>query len=878
MNVRTALTAADSDGSELELENPPIHGSVRQRLNAVLGSRKWSFFSAILAGIIAGFLVLLLSGRPTSAPNTLAANSVQPPTIDTSQLEFKESVFPVFYSDLIEPTVMLDIPEESLGKPFIIGAVFSKGDSRVTVAHMTASLDESNVFAFKLSHGLGFSLDVYRPQYSVRVDDDSALKDAYDLGVYEGFERSFQYVKSTQTGDYIIDITPWVADLFGLFGELDPELAQSRISGLSAFPLNLNVEVKSQLAVTDLPAPDVEVLAPVDVQFTIIMLPDKPMDARYADERLGFFTVPFVSLDARDPGTGKKEIVTRRRLERKGKTDAKPTDVKEQIIYYIDESVPENLRAAMKKGVENWQKAFEAAGFKKAIKAVVPSDPDFPEDFDAGDARFSSISWSADLEETFAIAPSDVDPRTGEILRANIVFTHGWLRAWTHRYWFLRNGEVAGFRTSPKLNSKASFQRVIAEEHLSRISLTAATFAGRLYESVEELLLDGITDVTMHEVGHTLGLRHNFRGSAQYDWNDLKNRTFVSQHGMSSSVMDYLPMIIMADEKEQNYFFSPCIGEYDVEAIKYGYMDTDEGGLDKIARDAVDRGLHFATDDDGPGLTGGDPYVSTYDAGANPMDYHENMEKLAMKSLSLLSEEAASQNLPWSDFTLVFLEIASRLRLSLSLAAKFIGGVETTRQRANSDSIPIKPIPVEEQLRALDFILRIIDPFDGLFGFTSLSKYEEFFVQVVGEDCNSPVRACLALKPLDSSNLAKSVRSDPLNGLLDPASIARLSLHGGMSLSHVIQNVSNVFFKSTESFSEDVAVFVGGARVQWLDLLQSRAEDNDTPPLASAIFAAELGRVRKLALALVKEEGPLAKSSLIGMCKKTELYSSETSG
>ncbi|KAJ8908691.1 hypothetical protein NDN08_005396 [Rhodosorus marinus] len=877
MNVRTALTAEDSDSSESELEDPLFRGSVRQRLTAMLGSRKWSFFSALVAGIIAGCLVLLLPGRPTSAPITHAKNSLEPPTIDTSLLEFEESVFPVFYSDFLQPTVMLDIPEESLGKPFIIGAIFSKGDSEVVVAHMSASADESNVFAFKLSDGLGFTMDVYRPQYSVRIDDDSGLKDAYDLGVYEGFESSFQYFKSAQTGGYVIDIAPWVAELFGLFGELDSELTESRISGVSVFPMNLNVEVKSQLPATDDKAPDVEVLVPVDIQFTIMMLPDKPMEARYADERLGFFTIPYVSLDGRDPGTGKKEMVTRRRLERKREAGGKITDVKGQIIYYIDESVPENLRAAMKKGVENWQKAFEAAGFKDAIKAVVPSDPDFPDDFDAGDARFSSISWSADLDETFAIAPADVDPRTGEILRANIVFTHGWLNTWTQRYWLLRNGKVPGFRIRPRLNSRLSFQRVIAEEHMNRISLMAAAFARQSYESVEDLVLDGVTDVTMHEVGHTLGLRHNFRGSANYNWNDLKNKTFVSEHGISSSIMDYLPMIIMADEKEQNYFFSPCVGDYDVEAIKYGYMDADEGTLDEIARLAVDRGLHFATDEDEPGLKGGDPYVSTYDAGANPMDYHENMEKLVTKRLGLLSEEAASQDLPWSDFTIVFREIVHRLQLSLSLAAKFVGGVETTRERANTDSIPIKPIPEDKQLRALDFILRIIDPFDGLFGVKSFSKYQEFFVKMDGEDCDSPVRACLALKPVDSSKLAKAARSDPLNGLLDPSRISRLSLHGGMSLSHVVQNVTNVFFKSTKSFSDDVAAFVGGARVQWLDLLQSHAEDIDTPPLASAIFAAELGRARNLALALVKEEGPLAKSILVGMCKKTELYSSETS-
>lgn len=158
------------------------------------------------------------------------------------------------------------------------------------------------------------------------------------------------------------------------------------------------------------------------------------------------------------------------------------------------------------------------------------SDPDFPDDFDAGDAQFSSISWSADLDETFAIAPADVDPRTGEILRAKIVFTHGWLNYWTTSYRFLRDGKVpgkhlpsvtkqsgggrsrhrslterytlvsTGFRIYPRPNSKVSFQRVIAQEHLSWISPMGAAFARQSYESVEDLVLDGVTAVTMHEV------------------------------------------------------------------------------------------------------------------------------------------------------------------------------------------------------------------------------------------------------------------------------------------------------------------------------------------------------------------------------------------
>jgi Domain of unknown function (DUF5117) len=179
-------------------------------------------------------------------------------------------------------------------------------------------------------------------------------------------------------------------------------------------------------------------LVPISLRYSMSTLPAVPMIPRIADERVGYFTTTYT--DVGDHRAADKEKRTSAMLDPPvvmiNKRRMTPDSVKHSpLVYYIDPSVPLKWRAALKKGVENWQSAFEAIGYgPTAIKAVLPGDKEWSKDYDAADIRFSSVTWSVDLEETFALGPSTIDPRTGEILRSNIVFTSGWLLSWLQSF------------------------------------------------------------------------------------------------------------------------------------------------------------------------------------------------------------------------------------------------------------------------------------------------------------------------------------------------------------------------------------------------------------------------------------------------------------
>lgn len=174
-----------------------------------------------------------------------------------------------------------------------------------------------------------------------------------------------------------------------------------------------------------------------DLFFSFVLLRKTPVPARLADDRVGYFTSQYKSLGISELAKRIYGFDTHQQLSREMLdadirliTRVSFTD-RNQVVYHIDPSVPKIFRSFLKQGVEGWNAAFQKAGYSgTVIRAVLPGDKDFPKDYDAGDVRYNSISWSLDLSRTFAIGPASVDPRSGEILNSDIVFTNGWLRSW----------------------------------------------------------------------------------------------------------------------------------------------------------------------------------------------------------------------------------------------------------------------------------------------------------------------------------------------------------------------------------------------------------------------------------------------------------------
>ncbi len=319
----------------------------------------------------------------------------------------------------------------------------------------------------------------------------------------------------------------------------------SRIASMKSFPQN--IVVKSFLT-TQVTEGHESVPVTVETTTDIVLLPEQPMKPRFADNRVGFFSTPHIYFNDKQQAVEKRELVHRWRLE------PKPEDVEKYkrgelvepvkpIVFYIDPATPAQWREAIKAGVFDWQEAFEAAGFKNAV--VAKDAPADDPDFDIDDSRYSVITYAAS-QQANAMGPSVIDPRSGEIIEADVVWWHNvmtLLHTWMQ------------VQTAP-VDPRARFN----------------TFE-------DEYMASAIRFVSSHEVGHTFGLKHNMGASYAFPVDSLRSRTFTAKMGgTASSIMDYARFNYVAQPEDGVERITPVIGMYDKYAINWAYrwLDVEE--------------------------------------------------------------------------------------------------------------------------------------------------------------------------------------------------------------------------------------------------------------------------------------------------------------
>ena len=513
-------------------------------------------------------------------------------------------------------------------------------------------------------------------------------------------------------------------------------------SSIKNTPNLTGLEVKAHFSVPKLPAPPMmpsPVPTPpppsatpdprsmfVSFYYSFMPLPE-PMATRVADERVGFFTVGRTDYTTDLSVKYKKHLITRWRLEKKDAT-ATLSEPKVPIIYWMDKNIPDKYRDSVKQGILEWNKAFEKAGFKNAIVVKQQKNTD---DFNTMDAKHASVRWFTGADANSASGPSHSDPRTGEILDADIRISDGFAR---------------------------SARRFINED--SRLfNRHGADFCDHSIESEKELHyaydlleargleLDGpdadalaqayVKYTIMHEVGHTLGLRHNFKASSAYDLKQIQDPEFTKINGISASVMDYDPFNISPKGEKQGEYLMSTLGPYDYWAIEFGYKQFELGqeiqGLTNILSNASRRELQFDTDQDaGYGsFNGMDPLVNRLDSGSDPLAYY----KLRMKLSRELWDRLQNMNLATGDsyerLTRSFRSGFAQLANAAPLAAKYIGGIHTRRERAGSSKPLFEPVSASKQKEALSLITK------DFFGTDSFKFRPELIARLANDRLNS---------------------------------------------------------------------------------------------------------------------------------------------
>ncbi len=442
--------------------------------------------------------------------------------------------------------------------------------------------------------------------------------------------------------------------------------------------------------------------------YTLAQLPVQPMRARLADDRVGYFTTERLDYTSDTPRVPVTRYVNRWRLEKKDPA-AEMSEPKQPIVFWLDRSIPEKYRAPIREGILEWNQAFARIGFNDAIRVDVQPDG---ADYDTSDLAHASVRWLTVAKTSFgAIGPTSVDPRTGEILDADIGIDANNVR-------IVRNLRA---EYMPKSASAAPLALPPAADRLFCTYEDAATgeavFGLSLLEArgeldpdspdVERFVAAFLKDTTMHEIGHTLGLRHNFRASTVYSDTELADPEFTRTFGISGSVMEYNPWNIAMRGAQQGAYQMNTLGPYDYWAIEYGYRElsaADEAAeLARIAGRSNEPLLAYATDEDAS-FFALDPQINPLDLGSDPLAYAQKRFALVHELWQRTETREMKAGESYSILRRNFSRGLSEASQGAVYAAKYIGGLTTLRDRAGSGRDPLNPVTVEKQRQALSMI------------------------------------------------------------------------------------------------------------------------------------------------------------------------------
>ncbi|MBN8245983.1 MAG: zinc-dependent metalloprotease [Verrucomicrobia bacterium] len=441
---------------------------------------------------------------------------------------------------------------------------------------------------------------------------------------------------------------------------------------------------------------------------------------RPADERVGHFLTVQQDFTSDRPKSPYRRHVHRWNLEKQDPSAA-VSPPKQPIVFWLENTIPQEYRAAFREGVLLWSPAFERIGFTNAIECrQMPDDADW----DPADTRYNTIRWFAGVDAGFAIGPSRANPFTGEIFDADIGFSEAMTRSVRRQSEEMIEPVVP---VSPTSSSRLG--EVVAQwrrglpvacnygmEKSAKAAFAASVLAARPDASpavTERLIHEFLVEVVAHEVGHTLGLRHNFTASTILPVSDLLNTNRTHTVGQASSVMDYNPVVVALPGESQGDFVPTRLGPYDFWVIEYAYRPLtpgrEEAELRAIASRSGDPMLAYATDEDALGtfsVFAMDPYVNQFDASSDPLAFERRQLALVREVWKQADRRLVETGEGYQVLRRVLNRSFRELQNSAGIASKFVGGVRLSRARAGDPGgrPPLEPVAAARQREALTFL------------------------------------------------------------------------------------------------------------------------------------------------------------------------------
>ena len=672
------------------------------------------------------FAILLMPAFLNAQNN---GNNGDPDQKFNSLIEDAEKIEGFFDFYQTDDKLYIAIKEDQIDHEFLLNFQIGRGIGAAGLYGGTMlSIFESELVALRKRENKIFLVNI---PHRYTAEEGTPQARAVSLTYGESVLETAGIDATHSDGTMLIDAYSWfVGDLSNISERVQRAVAQrpgqpgraqfdrsrSFVELVESFPKNSNIQASLTFRNQETSAPRTVAdgrFIPVSVFYTLAELPEEPMNPRMADDRLGYFmTVHKDFTDTSDEFFQRN--INRWRLECDGPAgDDGLCDPKKPIVYYLENTIPERYRQPMMEGVEAWSDAFEAAGFRNAVQAKM-----LPDSVSAGDIRYATLRWNVSDQVGYgAIGPSTVDPRTGEILDADMLYESNMFLGFRNTYQNFVEPHTAIneiYNVSDEemelmklgIKTESFYAEMGTQANLVRTSMLAGGIINPGDPMPEEYVDQAVRWVTMHEVGHTLGLRHNFRSSVDTPLDKLYDTDWTAERGVYSSVMDYPSPNINSNGHDHGHFYNTGVGSYDRWVISYGYTPDDETAKE-IARRAAEPGHAYGTDEDARGAGAVDPNVNVYSLSEDPIAWGRDRADLIREMLPLLPDFALEDDMAYFEVTNLFQSAFFQYARALAPSVKYIGGQYQYRDHAGDPNgrMPFEPVPLEMQQLALSTIV-----------------------------------------------------------------------------------------------------------------------------------------------------------------------------
>lgn len=674
---------------------------------------------------------------PAPGAATDSAKSKKPAGI-TDKVKASRKVDGLFtiYQDTATGSVQLYIKKSQLGKEYIYQSFSVNGP---TTLFLNQGMHRTT-FVFKIEKAFD-KLEFSQVNTNFYYDPKDAVSKTWNVDKPEAVFYSDK-VGGEDADGYLINAdglfisekmdgvkpnfgpSPFAAMMFNL-GGLNP--TKSKYYTIRSFPNNTDIVVDMAYdnpnitAQTGADITDGRYVR-VRMQHTLIEMPQNDYKPRLDDPRVGYFTENVTNLTSISP-TPYKDLIHRWNLKKKDPNAALSEPV-EPLVYWVENTTPVEFRDAIVEAGHKWNEAFEKAGFKNAVQMkIMPDDATWSPD----DIRYNVIRWVASAQPSYgAIGPSFVNPRTGQILGADITVE------WASGSGTPNQDDL--FKSGPSMEMmKDIFTREeepemtipgVKHNHLAtcRIAqeLKAQFIAGTTFldaqdaspAELREMHKQFLTYLIMHEMGHTLGLNHNMKASQMLSPAEINNTAITRKIGTMASVMDYPAVNIAADKSKQGDYYTTKAGPYDIWAIEYGYSEfapaQEEEGLKKILSRSTDPQLIFGNDGDDMRSPGKaiDPRVNIMDHTSDAIAYAEERFKIVNNTIPKLISKYSKNGQSYAELRARYGNLSAQRMNMISAVSRYIGGVYIDRSfpEQKSPNKPYTPVPLATQKKAMEVL------------------------------------------------------------------------------------------------------------------------------------------------------------------------------